>query len=187
MTSTPPALNLDHQWLEQLFRQHHSAVLAYATRRVGPDRAEDVVAAVFTAAWRQRDQVPEPQLPWLYRAAHYEVLMVWRSAARHGQAVQRLAGLAETHCRTGPDHEGFYAEHEAIQAFLALLPERDAEILMLTAFEDLDPPHIAAILGCSTAAVRVRLHRARRRARALLAAPHELPALSAPTRQEDLS
>jgi hypothetical protein len=44
----------------------------------------------------------------------------------------------------------------------------NASSYLLVAWEDLDAPAIAAVLGCSRNAARIRLHRARRRfARAL--------------------
>ena len=43
------------------------------------------------------------------------------------------------------------------------LPDADRELLTLVAWEGLDPGQIAAVLGCSRNAVRIRLHRARRK------------------------
>lgn len=46
---------------------------------------------------------------------------------------------------------------------VATLPERDREILTLTAWEGLTPKEVAAVVGIPTNLVRVRLHRARAR------------------------
>jgi RNA polymerase sigma-70 factor (ECF subfamily) len=46
---------------------------------------------------------------------------------------------------------------------LGALPERDREILMLTAWEGLTPKQIAVVVGIPMNLVRVRLHRARTR------------------------
>jgi DNA-directed RNA polymerase specialized sigma24 family protein len=43
------------------------------------------------------------------------------------------------------------------------MPEADRELLALAGWEGLDPGQIAAVLGCSRNAARIRLHRARRR------------------------
>lgn len=48
------------------------------------------------------------------------------------------------------------------------LDEADRELLTLVAWEGLDRDQIAAMLGCSRATIRVRLHRARRRLARLL-------------------
>src|SRR5690242_4679562 len=77
------------EWFEQLFLDHHVQVLAYARRRVGPD-ADDIVAEVFTTAWRRREAVPDLALPWLYRTAAHHVLHArrsWAGQARTSQAV----------------------------------------------------------------------------------------------------
>ena len=61
-----------------------------------------------------------------------------------------------------------------VRRTLAQLPARDAEVLRLDAWEQLTGEELAYVLGCSTAAARVRLHRARRRfATAFAAAPNQ--------------
>ncbi|GAA4293941.1 hypothetical protein GCM10023178_77920 [Actinomadura luteofluorescens] len=61
------------------------------------------------------------------------------------------------------------------------LPESDRELLALVGWEGLDHGEIATVLGCSRNAVRIRLHRARRRfARALARADADAPAASTP-------
>lgn len=60
-----------------------------------------------------------------------------------------------------------------VQRVLATLPQTDAEVLRLTVWEELTPTEIAGVLGCSAGAVRVRLHRARRRAQEVYQATAE--------------
>jgi RNA polymerase sigma-70 factor (ECF subfamily) len=56
------------------------------------------------------------------------------------------------------------------------------EILLLVAWEDLDPSSAAAALGCSRATFAVRLHRARRRlASAMAQAEREIDIHLRPT------
>jgi RNA polymerase sigma-70 factor (ECF subfamily) len=55
---------------------------------------------------------------------------------------------------------------------LAQLPDRDRELLMLVAWEGLEPAQLARVLGVSRGTANVRLHRARRRLAAALAADH---------------
>ncbi|HEX5608852.1 MAG TPA: sigma factor-like helix-turn-helix DNA-binding protein [Solirubrobacterales bacterium] len=52
---------------------------------------------------------------------------------------------------------------------LGRLKARDREVLMLAAWEELEPAQIGEVLGLSAVAVRSRLHRARRRLRQELA------------------
>lgn len=163
----------DPAWLEALFRAHQRDVLAYAVRRVGPQAADDVLAEVFTTAWRHRDKVPDPPLPWLYRTAANHVLHARRSAARQVRLTTRLTGLADPREPAGDPTRAIEETVEdaiEVRAVLAALPERDAELLMLQAWEGLSVAEIGYVAGCSAATVRVRLHRARRRAKELLAA-----------------
>jgi RNA polymerase sigma-70 factor (ECF subfamily) len=51
---------------------------------------------------------------------------------------------------------------------LAEMREGDRELLMLVGMEELTPSEAARVLGVSSVTARTRLHRARRRLRALL-------------------
>lgn len=167
----------DQHWFTQLFTEYHLHIRKYAVRQVGPDDADDLVNAVFSVAWRHSERVPQNPLPWLYTVARYEVLHHRRSQARGHRVTSRLSGLAET-----GDHEHDHADAVAGQAHmqqvLDQMPAKEAEVLTLTAWEGLSPAQIATVMQCTTAAVRVRLHRARRRAQALLAAPTQTPTSS---------
>jgi DNA-directed RNA polymerase specialized sigma24 family protein len=47
-----------------LYREHHAAILRYASRRTDPDTAPDIVAETFLVAWRRLSAVPaEPGWP----------------------------------------------------------------------------------------------------------------------------
>ncbi len=122
----------DAAWFEDLYRTHHPAVLRYAVRRVGPDDADDVVSEVFATAWRRRTAVGEPPLPWLYRAAHHHLLHAQRGRARGAEAVRRLA--AEP-----PRHIGGPEPRDPMLDLLDQLPDADAELLRLVAWEGLGP------------------------------------------------
>jgi RNA polymerase sigma-70 factor, ECF subfamily len=64
---------------------------------------------------------------------------------------------------------------------IAALSKREREALLLVAWEDLDPSRAAQVVGCSAAAFRVRLHRARRHVAAALdcgSASESLPSMA---------
>ena len=66
----------------------------------------------------------------------------------------------------------------AVGEVLASLSAADRELLMLRHWEELKPAEIAVVLGRPAAVIRVRLHRARRRAEAnFLEATREAPLL----------
>jgi RNA polymerase sigma-70 factor (ECF subfamily) len=55
------------------------------------------------------------------------------------------------------------ANRDGLAAAFARVPADQRELLALVAWEELHSRQIATVLGCSTNAVRIRLHRARRR------------------------
>lgn len=161
---------------ESLFREHAAAVRAYARRRIDPAAADDVVSEVFVVASRRASEVPADALPWLLACARRLIANHRRSSARRAALLDRVRTLrppaqAEPVESTGRLTRG-----------LARLSESDREVLMLIAWEGLDPERAARVLGCSRSAFAMRLHRARKRLAAALeqtapaAAPDHLPA-----------
>jgi DNA-directed RNA polymerase specialized sigma24 family protein len=67
------------------------------------------------------------------------------------------------------------------------LPPADQELLALAAWEKLTTRQIAAVLGCSRNAVRIRRHRARRRFTALLAGDQAAPSIDGRATDGDLA
>jgi len=149
---------LDHRF-EICFRDNYAAVLAFTVRRL-PDRAtaEDAASETFAVAWRRREFIPEEPLPWLYGIALRVVANQRRSGRRRRRLGDRLEGEAGL---WAPAPEPVDALHRR-DAF-GRLSEDEREVLRLVAWDGLDTREGASVLGCSTAAFRVRLHRARRK------------------------
>lgn len=171
--TTPPR---DGDWFEALFRTTVHHLQRFAARRVPPDRVDDVVAETYASAWHARERIPDPALPWLYRTAGHHVLHDRRGDARRTRLVDRIAAEPT---RAAPDPADLVPNDEVRSIFVALSPV-DAEILRLSAWEELSAAEIAFVLGCSGATARVRLHRARRRAASLLASTHSRTVRPAP-------
>ena len=66
-------------------------------------------------------------------------------------------------------HHGLDDRDPAVAAALATLSERDREAVMLVAWDGLEHQLAASVMGCSTGAFTVRLHRARRKLERALA------------------
>jgi RNA polymerase sigma-70 factor (ECF subfamily) len=164
---------------EAMFAAHYAAVVRYAMRRVGPDAAAEIVSETFLVAWRRRADVPDNALPWLYATARRVIANELRRQRRsrafatRSQPGQHAADPADI--VGGPLH---------VLAALARLGNRDQEVLRLHAWEQLDAHDAAQALGCSAAAYKVRLHRARRRLAALLEAD---AGASVPVPEKELS
>ena len=130
-----------------------------------------MLAETYLIAWRKLDAIPtgERARLWLFGVAR-NLLLKGASRRRSRQTlVERLAGeLRSAH----PPHNPVDDERaSALRAALAALPERDREIVMLTAWEGLTPKQIAAVVGTPVNVVRVRLHRARTRLKRDLTKP----------------
>jgi RNA polymerase sigma-70 factor (ECF subfamily) len=162
-----------------LFESHWDAVARYARRRVDPSAVADVASEVFVVAWRRRDQIPADPLPWLYGVARRVVANQRRGAARADRLVDRLgqslpADLDEVRRRADP--AGTVPAALDFAAAFDRLPEADREVLALVGWEGLTGREVATALDCTLGAVTMRLSRARRRLRDLLAEPTVEPA-----------
>jgi RNA polymerase sigma-70 factor (ECF subfamily) len=155
----------------EAFDRYAPAILGYAQRRLkDPDAAWDVVTDAFTSAWRHWDARPDPDqvLPWLYAIAGNSVRSQWRSSARQRRLLARLSAAPPAASQADPA-EGVVVSR-AMNEALARLPEADREVLILIACEGQTDAHALGLaLGLSPAGTRSRIHRARRRLRAVLA------------------
>ncbi|HEY7399641.1 MAG TPA: RNA polymerase sigma factor [Actinomycetota bacterium] len=156
---------MDQVSWEWLYAEHADRVLAYARRRVDPQDAPDVVAETFLAAWRRREVIPTDALPWLYAVAR-NVISNSRRAERRRDALRGRLAVVRT--GDGEDPVARVDDQTVVISALRQLPPMEREALMLVTWEDLEPHRAAAALGCSAAALRVRLHRGRRKLRGLL-------------------
>jgi RNA polymerase sigma-70 factor (ECF subfamily) len=166
--------------VEHLYRAHARHVLAYALRRTDSATADDVVSEVFVIVERRRADVPVDARPWLYGVARRVLANQRRSNSRRA-ALQAALGVLARNAAAVPA-AGFEADTPLLAALEALRPD-DREVLMLTAWEGLDARDAATVLGCSTAALHTRLHRARARLQAELGRQTEptLPTAAART------
>ncbi|MGH2832025.1 MAG: RNA polymerase sigma factor [Solirubrobacteraceae bacterium] len=159
---------------EALFKRCHPQVHAYVLRRAPPAFVEDVVSETFLVAWRALDSVPGEPLPWLYGVAR-------RTLANHNRGHRRSIALDARLTRTlvvPPEQEGLVSEkvEPRLRDALLSLTVREREAVLLLAWEGLSPVQAASALDCSSAAFRVRLHRARRHLAQLLEHAQSEPA-----------
>ena len=154
---------------DDLFSSFSSDIVAYCSWRASSaSDAQDAVAEVFLTAWRRLDQMPEGDAGrvWLYATARRVIANQRRSNRRRVALQERLARAAATDraATSAPETD---SQEALVHGALRLLSPRDREVLLLSEWEGLSPAEIAAVLGCRTVTARGRLHRARRRFRAL--------------------
>lgn len=157
---------MDSRWgrLEEIYEEFSGLILAYASQRTAdPQDAADVVAETFVVAWRRIDEVPagDEARPWLYGVARRVLANHHRSVRRRSRLHDRIATELAAGFRKATPAEGPDIERVAV-AFEALSAD-DQELLTLVGWDGLGRDEVAAVVGCSRANVRVRLHRARRR------------------------
>ena len=154
---------------EAAYRELYEPICGYTLRRVrDPEDAAEAIAETFVTLWRRFERCPQGEQlrPWLYGVARRVIANQRRGERRRTALGERLvenfdpAGFEAT---VGPEDPTALA-----QAF-AGLSESDRELLSLVAWEGLSRDEIAVALGTSRAAVRLRLHRARKRLRDALA------------------
>jgi len=167
---------------EALYTGSYQEISGYVRRRVPPDAADDVVAQVFTVAWRRFGQVPGPPQDrlWLFGVARNCAAEHHRAATRRLRLRTRLsqepAAVAHVPGPGGPDHDP-----GPVLAALASLKPRDREALQLVLWDELSHAEAAEVLGCTVNAFELRYRRARNRVRDALAAAWADAARGAPT------
>jgi RNA polymerase sigma-70 factor (ECF subfamily) len=142
-------------------------LVRYLARRAATDDVEDLFADVMAIVWQHVEAVPMgAEVPWILGVARKVLGNRRRATGRFGRLLERLARAEAQRTAVGspPDPVG----DPDLAAALGALSAADAEILRLSAWEELPPREIATVLGITANAATVRLHRARVRLRAAL-------------------
>jgi RNA polymerase sigma factor (sigma-70 family) len=159
----------------EVFRTLYPDVLRFVQRRADPDVAEDLAAEVFTIAWNRWADVPREIRPWLFGVARNVVAEDRRAHRRRHRLALRVGAERELQ----QDPIALATTTVDLHVAWARLSEADREALALVAWDGLTGREAAQVLGCTRAAFSVRLSRARRRLKHLLAEiepdPHPVP------------
>lgn len=143
-----------------LFERHHRKLYNYFYRWLGQaSRCEDLVQEVFCRILKYRQSYTEnqPFLPWFYRIAHNVGIDSCRHSGREQPMIADYEPASDLDLQNQLDHREALKQVE--KALGNLSPEK-RELVMLCRFHNLKYNQIAEILGCSVAAIKVRLHRA---------------------------
>jgi RNA polymerase sigma-70 factor (ECF subfamily) len=166
-----PSTEGDEQFT-RLYEDTSRDLLAFLLRRCATaEDAGDCLAESYRIAWETRTRIPtgSEARPWLFGVARNIARQTHRGETRRAATTSALATAAERwYTPSGP-------EDSALAAALSELSPVDQEIITMIAADGLAPREVAAILGLSPNAVRIRAHRAREKLRALLGptAPEE--------------
>lgn len=146
---------------EMLYRTHASAVLRFAWGLCGDrSRAEDIVSETFVRVLTRAPRIET-------RTALAYLLTIARNSYLSGRRRQRReVPLPEDLPAPDQDPAGRLHSEDQLAATLRalhVLPEGERAALLLRVDHDLPYEDIAAALGISVGAARVRVHRARLR------------------------
>jgi RNA polymerase sigma-70 factor (ECF subfamily) len=153
-----------------LFVAHAVDLHAYATRRVGRDLADDVVAETFRQAiesWDRYDPSLGPARAWLFGIATNLLRRHWRTERRRLAALGRSGGeirVTAADASAGVDDRlDAGARIARVLDAVTDLDPQDRELLTLVSWERMSHAEVAEVLSIPVGTVRSRLHRIRRR------------------------
>ena len=154
---------------EAVLSEHYPRILRYVRGMVrDPVEAEDLTQEAFLRAHRRRDslQDPEATLAWLYGIATHECLDRLRQRTRRAPTQSGIDPETLAAADPGPSAELRLEQQEmsaCVQTYVADLSDSYRAVLQLHDAEGLTAREIAELLGESVGAVKIRLHRARKR------------------------
>jgi RNA polymerase sigma-70 factor (ECF subfamily) len=165
----------DREALDDLVRVTYGGTYTLAYRLTGnEDDARDVVQDVYLRAYRglRRFRGDAQFTTWLYRiTANCSANLLAKRARHRTETLTDDEPLIDLRPEIDPEYRLAASDERArVASALAQLPWRLRQVIVLRDIYDLAHGAIAKELGITEAAAKVRLHRARRRLRDLLAA-----------------
>jgi RNA polymerase sigma-70 factor (ECF subfamily) len=164
------ARNGDREAFEALVRATYADTYTLAYRLTGNEEdARDVVQDAYLRAYRgiRRFRGDARFTTWLYRiTANCASTHLGKRARNHHEELDDDTPLVDDQSGHDPEPQvNVSLELDRVASALAELPPRLRNVVVLRDIYDLPHEAIAAELGISEAAAKVRLHRARKRLR----------------------
>jgi RNA polymerase sigma-70 factor (ECF subfamily) len=156
----------DEETLAALVSQYAGTLyrVAFSVLR-NPSDAEDAVQEAFLRVLRHRDTLGEvrDQRVWLIRIVWNIVLDRKRRAKTRPETddVAELARVLPSEGLSAEERAAAAQHHAQVLACVEKLPAKERQVLMLSAFDELNSVEIATVLGITESSVRSRLFRAR--------------------------
>jgi RNA polymerase sigma-70 factor (ECF subfamily) len=146
---------------ESLYQRYARDVFRFALYLCGrEDQADDVAAETFVRAWMAREPIREGTVKaYLFAIARN----LYRADLRQAAGTENLTDTL--HARGPSPEQSTFARGELsrLLAPLQTLPEIDRAVLLMRAEDDMSYEEIAAAVGISPGAAKVKVHRARAR------------------------
>jgi RNA polymerase sigma-70 factor (ECF subfamily) len=163
----------DRQAFEDLVSATYAEAFTLATRLMGNEEdASDVVQDAYLRAFKAigRFRGDARFTTWLYRiVANCASTSLGRRGRHRHEELDDSIGLIDDHPDRDPERKASDSyDRQRVQAALSGLPEKLRVVVVLRDVYDLPHEAIAAELGITETAAKVRLHRARKKLRARL-------------------
>jgi RNA polymerase sigma-70 factor (ECF subfamily) len=134
----------------------------------GDTEAEEAVQEALMRAWTRRHacRSPDAPLPWLLEITRNESRRLLARRARRPHPAETSSAPQEPEAED--DELASTTVRVTVEQALAQLEESDRRVLRLRYVDDLTQAEVARRLGLPEGTVKVRLHRARGRLRAII-------------------
>jgi RNA polymerase sigma-70 factor (ECF subfamily) len=157
----------------EIYDSHYARVRHYATSMLhDPSTADDVVQETFLRVQKSLETVREPAKvsAWVLRIAHNLCIDHLRSRPPAAVAVDVEPDKVwfDDDALTTHDELERGQMSGCVRAKIEQLPENHRSVLVLCDIMELSQQEVASILDLEVGAVKVRLHRARTKLRAIL-------------------
>lgn len=149
---------------DRFLREHRGLLVAFLSRRIGEDDAQDIAQETMVRLMRYRAQPPEQLRPLMYRIAINVIhdrgrRDTTRQVFAHVSLDQDFIGLASLE----PAHEQRIEHEQAlvlVRAAILQLPERCRQVYLLNRIEGMSYTQIAQHCGISVKAVEKHIGKA---------------------------
>ena len=143
----------------ELYRTHAKDVHRFVLFLSGdPALADDILSETFIRLWHARSRVDLTTVKGYLLTIARNLFLAERRRARRMTPLDE--GTRDT--QAGPERRAHsHIELETVLAALQTLPEVDRAAVLLRAEEGMSYEEVAAALGISSSAARVKVHRAR--------------------------
>ena len=152
----------DETALEDAYAAYGSSVLAYVSRYVGRDEAEDVLQRTFLDVWRYAPRYDPRQrfTGWLFTIAHHRAVDTLRSRRHEVVDVETIRDLAG---EDGRETLNRFADAADVRWAVAQLPEHERVVVVMAYFDELTQREIADRLDLPQGTVKAQASRGMRR------------------------
>jgi len=168
---------LEGEHVSVLFTEDYQRIFRYIVNMIrDTQEAEDLTQETFLRAYRRRDSLRDEgaRTTWLYRIATHVCLdrlrQYVRRAPKESETDIDQVDVAEP---DAPSLQNIIEQDEmsaCVQSYLNRLSDSYRAAILLHDMHELTSAEIAQLLGETLSTVKIRLHRARRKLRAALAA-----------------